>query len=263
MLSVALGLGCVTAVANLLGSFLAIQRREPSHRFTAGALGFSGGFVLAAALLEMVPESLERGPSMPLFVAAGYLLIFLVEQALNVHLHQLPEENHPSTHSGPRPSTGSGPHPSSISLSTGMASLVAFNVHDFIDGMAMGAGMIADTHLGIVVFLAVLFHEVPAGFVIAAIVRSAGWSRSAALMAGLSLGIITLVGIVLPFWLGQISPLMTDALLALAAGTFIYLGATLLVPLSEAGKSRWITLLVALGFVAFLIGNWFVGLFLM
>ena len=271
MLSVALGLGCVTAVANLLGSFLAIQRREPSHRFTAGALGFSGGFVLAAALLEMVPESLERGPSMPLFVAAGYLLIFLVEQALNVHLHQLPEENHPSTHSGPRPSTGSGPRPStgsgpcpsSISLSTGMASLVAFNVHDFIDGMAMGAGMIADTHLGIVVFLAVLFHEVPAGFVIAAIVRSAGWSRSAALMAGLSLGIITLVGIVLPFWLGQISLLLTDALLALAAATFIYLGATLLVPLSEAGKSRWITLLVALGFVAFLIGNWFVGLFLM
>jgi zinc transporter ZupT len=261
MLSVALGLGCVTAVANILGTFLAIQRREPSHRFTAGALGFSGGFVLAAALLEMVPESLERGPSMPLFVAAGYLLIFLLEQALNVHLHQLPEENHPSTGSGLRPSTHSGLRPASISLSTGMASLVAFNVHDFIDGMAMGAGMIADTHLGIVVFLAVLFHEVPAGFVIAAIVRGAGWSRSAAVMAGLSLGIITLVGIVLPFWLGQISPLMTDALLALAAGTFIYLGATLLVPLSEAGKSRWITLLVALGFVAFLIGNWFVGLF--
>jgi zinc transporter ZupT len=251
MLSVALGLGLVTAVANILGSFLAIQRREPSHRFTAGALGFSGGFVLAAALLEMVPESLERGPSMPLFVAAGYLLIFLLEQALNVHLHQLPEENHPSTDSGLRPA--------SISISTGMASLVAFNVHDFIDGMAMGAGMIADTHLGIVVFLAVLFHEVPAGFVIAAIVRGAGWSRSAAVMAGLSLGFITLVGIALPFWLGQISLLLTDALLALAAGTFIYLGATLLVPLSEAGKSRWITLLVALGFVAFLIGNWFVG----
>ena len=116
--------------------------------------------------------------------------------------------------------------------------------------------------LGIMVFLAVLFHEVPAGFVIAAIMRGAGWSRRAALMAGVSLGLITLVGIVLPFWLGSISAVLSDVLLALATGTFVYLGATLLVPLSEAGKSRWITLLVVLGFAVFALSNWFVGLFL-
>ncbi len=244
MLLFALGLGLVTAIANVLGSCLAILRPEPSHRFTAGTLGFSGGFVLAAALLEMVPESLERGPSMPVFIALGYLLVFLIEQLLDVHLHRLPEESSPS-----------------VPLGTGIASLVAFNTHDFIDGLAIGAGMFADTSLGIVVFLAVLFHEVPAGFVIAVIMRGAGWSRSAAIMAGVSLGLITLVGIAIPFWLGEISLLITDTLLALATGTFIYLGSTLLVPLSEAGKSRWITLLVALGFAAFFVSNWLVRLF--
>lgn len=246
ILQIALLLGVLTAIGNILGSCLAILHYEPSRRFTAGALGFSGGFVLAAALLEMVPESLERGASMPLFVALGYLLVFLTEQMFNVHMHHLPEEENRSH----------------IHSATGVASLVAFNTHDFIDGVAIGAAMVADMRLGIVVSLAVLLHEIPAGFVIAAIMRGAGWSRLGALFSGVSLGLITLVGILLPFGLGGISTLLTDALLALSAGTFIYVGATLLVPLSEAGKSRWITFLVFLGFGVFLISDWLVKLFL-
>lgn len=239
MLWFALLLGLLTAVANILGSALALLQRQPSRRFTASALGFSGGFILAAALMEMIPATMERGHDMALYIALGYLLVFFVEQFFNVHLHSLPDEHHPVV----------------IPAAAGIASLVAFNVHDFVDGLAMGAGMIAGSELGILVFVAVLLHELPAGFVIAAIMRGAGWSRWGAFAAGGSIGVITLVGIVLPFWMHQFNPQIADILLALATGTFIYLGATLLVPLSEAGKSRAITLLVLLGFVAFYISK--------
>ena len=235
MLRFALGLGLLTAVANILGSALAVLQREPSRRFTAAALGLSGGFVLAAALLEMVPESLTRGPAMPGFVAMGYLLVFLIEQFTNVHLHSLPDDAHHLR----------------VPVATGIASLIAFNVHDLVDGLAIGAGMIANPELGMLIFLAVLLHEIPAGFVIAAIMRGSGWSRWASMVAGGSLGLVTLIGIVLPFWAWRVDRYFADVLLALAAGSFIYVGATLLVPLSEAGKSRWITLLVVLGFVIF------------
>jgi zinc transporter ZupT len=242
----ALGLGIITAIANILGSWLAVLQRQPSRSFTAGALGFSGGFILAAALLEMIPKSLERGSSMPLFIALGYLSVFVIEQSLNVHLHHIPGEHNNSN----------------VPAATGIASVIAFNAHDFVDGVAMGSAMVADTNLGILVFLAVLLHEVPAGFVIAAIVRAAGWSRAAALVAGGSLGIVTLFGIIIPFWINAFSSFVSNALLALAAGTFIYIGATLLVPLSEAGKSRWITLLVVIGFAVFFGSNWLVRLYL-
>lgn len=235
MLSLALSLGMLTALANILGSALAVWRREPSRRFTAAALGFSGGFVLAAALLEMLPESLSRGPTMPSFVAIGYLLLFLIEQFANVHLHSLPEDQHTLLITG----------------TAGSASLIAFNIHDLIDGLAIGAGMIARPELGILVFLSVLLHEIPAGFVIAAIMRSAGYGRWTAMAAGASLGFVTIIGIVLPFWAGELNPFFADMLLAFAAGNFIYVGATLLVPLSESGKSRSITLLVVLGFAIF------------
>jgi zinc and cadmium transporter len=242
MLALALGLGLVTAAANVLGSSLAVLQRQPSRSFTAGTLGFSGGFILAAALLEMVPASLQRGPGMPAFIALGYLIVFMIEQFLDVHLHKLPDESNSAA----------------LPVAAGLASLIAFNVHDFIDGLAIGASMISGADLGLIVFLAVLLHEVPAGFVIAAIMRGAGWGRMAAIGAGGSLGLVTLLGVVLPFWVHEIRPFLTDALLSLAAGTFIYLGATLLVPLSEAGKSRWITLMVVLGFVAFFGASWII-----
>lgn len=242
MLALALALGVVTAIANVVGSSLAVLQRQPSRSFTAGTLGFSGGFILAVALLEMVPASLERGPAMPFFIAVGYLVVFLIEQFLDVHLHRLP----------------GGEKSPALPAAAGLTSLIAFNVHDFVDGLAMGAGMLGGAELGLIVFIAVLLHEIPAGFVIAAIMRGAGWGRLAAVGAGASLGGVTLIGISLPFLVQEISPFHTDALLSIAAGTFIYLGATLLVPLSEAGNSRWITLLVVLGFVAFFAANWMI-----
>ena len=75
------------------------------------------------------------------------------------------------------------------------------------------------------------------------------------MVAGGSLGVVTIIGIVLPFWARELKPDFADALLAFAAGNFIYVGATLLVPLSESGKSRWITLLVVLGFAIFYVSS--------
>jgi zinc and cadmium transporter len=242
MFAIALGLGLATAIANVLGSSLAVLQRQPSRSFTAGTLGFSGGFILAAALLEMVPASLQRGTPMAFFIALGYLLIFLIEQFLDVHLHTLPDETNAVA----------------VPAAAGLTSLIAFNVHDFADGLAIGTAMIAGAQLGVLVFIAVLLHEAPAGFVIAAIMRGAGWGRSAAVAAGASLGLTTIVGIALPFWIRDLGQFYTDALLSLATGTFIYLGATLLVPLSEAVKSRWITLLVVVGFLVFFAASWLI-----
>ena len=132
-----------------------------------------------------------------------------------------------------------------------VASFAAFNVHDLIDGIAIGAAMIADPALAVIVFLAVLLHEVPAGFAIGAVIRGHGGSRLQALLAGLAIGFVTLVGILIPFALGEVSVELTSMLLGLAAGTFIYIGASILIPTAETGRYRWSFVYVALGFAAF------------
>ena len=267
MLWFALGLGLLTAAANILGSYLATLQRHLSRRFSAGLLGLGGGFILGAALLEMLPEVFQRGSgsTLPLLVGVGYLMVFVLEQLLNVHMHRLSGEGGHAgeeTHPAPGASPGSkGDQAPLVPIATGLAALAAFNVHDFLDGLAIGASIMSSTELGVLVFLAVVLHEVPAGLVVGSVALAAGRSRKEAVAAGATIGLITLVGIALPFWVGGVSSFLGDALLALATGTFIYVGATILIPLSEGGRSRWVTFSVVLGFATFAATARLAGLF--
>ena len=247
----ALSLGLVTAAANFLGSYLAVAYRHPPRIFLASSIAFGGGFLLAAALLELVPESVERGSSsMPVFIALGYLVVYLGEQLFNVHLHTIPDVREPDHAPGPVP-LNTLTAASLLLPATALATLMAFNIHDFIDGLAIGAAMVRSDTLGVLAFLAVLSHELPAGFVIAAVIRASGRGRTTALLAGASIGVITLLGIAVPFWVGEVSEFAADAFLALAAGSFIYIGASILIPAVETGRSRLALVMVGLGFAVF------------
>ena len=241
----ALLLGVLTTAANLLGSSLSAAKAQPSPAVMASGLAFSGGFLLAAALLEMAPAAIEGSSLGPWMIGVGFLLVYLTEHLGNVHVHQIPVGDGQDTHAH------AAPPPAAIASRRAIASFAAFNVHDLMDGVAIGAAIITDPALGIVVFVAVLLHEVPAGFAIGTIIRNYGGSRVQALLAGLSIGVVTLVGILIPFALGEVSVALTSMLLGVAAGTFIYLGASILIPTAETGMYRWSFVYVALGFAVF------------
>jgi len=253
-MGLALLLGLLTTAANLTGSAVAVMGQRPSRKWMASSLAFGGGFVLAAALLEMVPEALEGGTYMPALVGAGFLVLYFTEHIGNVHLHSLPLNGDGDAHQAlPVHSLAGNPAAVApmIAARQGMTGFAAFNVHDFVDGLAIGAAMVTNQAVGVLVFLGVLLHEFPAGFAVATIMRGAGWSRLAALLAGLSIGVVTLVGIAIPFWVGGVSDTATNVFLALAAGTFIYMGASILIPTAETGGYRWAFLYVGVGFAAF------------
>lgn len=265
----AMGLGLLTAVANLVGSLAAVFPRQPSRRFLLVALGFSGAFILSAVVLEIVPESLEATPMAPLFLLLGYLLTYLIEQWASVHVHRLPEPH------DAQPSTGvaaTSALPAALFPgATVVAALLAFNLHDFIDGLAIGSAFLTGETLGALVFLAVLLHEVPAGFAIAALMRAAGRSRRAGVLAGMSLGLITLLGIVLPFGIGAVVDASVAVLVALAGGSFLYLGASILIPTAEGafndapqsfGRRVLNTAPVLMGILVFFVSDQLLSLFL-
>ena len=267
-MALALLLGLLTTAANLAGSALAVIDKQPSRKWMANAVAFGGGFVLAVALVEMVPEALEGGTHMPVLVGAGFLLLYFTEHIGNVHFHTLPpnqDSGNPGSHHDLGTHGVAVPAPTAppmVFSGQGLAAFAAFNVHDFVDGLAIGAAMVTSRGIGVLVFLGVLLHELPAGFAVASIMRSSGWSRTAALMAGVSIGVVTLIGIAIPFWVGDVSTTGTDVFLALAAGTFIYLGASILIPAAETGGYRWAFLYVGLGFAGFYGTSKLVGLFI-
>ena len=82
-----LGLGVVTALANLLGGLLVVANRRPSERLLLAFMGFGGGFLLGAAFLEMVPESLKGGAWASLLVVTGYLAMYAIESLFAQQAH--------------------------------------------------------------------------------------------------------------------------------------------------------------------------------
>lgn len=233
---VAVLLSLVTAVANIIGGGLAVYQRNLSRSTMANFLGLGGGFILAAALIELVPEVIELGADFVLYIVAGFLLIFVSEHLLEHYLEEhkrtlVPhEEDEVLLHPG-----------------VGVATILGLSIHDFFDGVAIGIGFMTSPALGVLMFLAVVLHEVTAGFSIAATSRASGLGRRIALASAVAIGLITVLGTAFVFVLGDISPSLTGIFLGLATGTFIHVGASDLLPAAGRGPSRLAIVFVLAG----------------
>jgi zinc transporter ZupT len=205
-----LGLVCilVAAAANVLGGAV-VAIRHWDDRLLRYAVALGAGFMLAAVVLRMIPESTRLTPVAPVLVLAGYLLIHLFEHTVAPHFH-----------------FGEEVHPEQVSATTSASALFGLGVHSFFDGMSIGSGFIIDRALGLLLFVAIVLHKAPEGFAIASVVLAARGTRLQALLAAAAVGTATLVGGLAIFGArGFVGPA-----LGLSAGVTLYVAATDLVP---------------------------------
>ena len=207
-LSLALGLGA--GLADYLGGFLLVQR-SPSARVLRYFVALGAGFMLAAALLEMVPEGMAVNAHWaPLLMLAGYCGVHLLEHTLVPHFH-FGEETH---------------HHEFLSKKTSYKVLLGLATHTFFDGVAIGSGFVVSRWLGWVLFFAVFLHKIPEGFTMASVMLASGSSRTMALYSAVALAAATLLGVLV---IGLVPGLVRYGL-PVSAGVTIYVAATDLVP---------------------------------
>lgn len=113
--------------------------------------------------------------------------------------------------------------------------LVGDGLHNFIGGLAVAGTFIIDIKLGIMAWLAAAAHEIPQELGDFGVLIHGGWSKKSALMFNvLSAFTFLLGGIVAYIASFKIS---VDFLIPFAAGNFIYIGASDLVPeVNKHGK---------------------------
>ncbi len=207
-LSLALGFGA--GLADYLGGFLLV-RRSPSVRALRYFVALGSGFMLAAAILEMVPEGMVVNPRWATaLVLLGYCGVHLLEHTLVPHFH-FGEETH---------------HHEFVSKKTSYSVLLGLATHTFFDGIAIGSGFVLSHWLGWVIFIAVFLHKIPEGFTVASVMLAGGQSKTAALNSALLLGATTVFGVLVI----SLVPRLVWAGLPLSAGVTIYVAATDLVP---------------------------------
>jgi zinc transporter ZupT len=207
-LSLTLGLGA--GLADYLGGFLLV-RRSPSARALRYFVAVGSGFMLAAAILEMVPEGMRVNAkwAAPL-ILLGYCGVHLLEHTVVPHFH-FGEETH---------------HHEFVSAKTSYSVLLGLATHTFFDGIAIGSGFALSHWLGWIIFIAVFLHKIPEGFTVASVMLAAGQSRTAALNSALFLGATTVLGVLVI----ALAPRLVWLGLPVSAGVTIYVAATDLVP---------------------------------
>ena len=199
----------MSAIA-LTGSLTLVLPEETFKKLVLPLVALAAGSLLGGALFHMLPESVDAlGNDLTVWawVACGIFSFFVLEQFLHWHHCHRPVEAH-------RP--------------LGSLILVADGLHNLIGGLAVGSAFVLDHRVGIVTWLVAAAHEVPQELGDFGILVHSGWDRRRALLFNVLSALTFLVGGLLAY--GVSGRVDVAVLIPFAAGNFIYIAATDLLP---------------------------------
>ena len=224
-------LGTTAAAANVFGGTI-IVKRNWDHSYLKYFVALGAGFMLATAVLEIIPASFDlREKDAPLLILAGYLITHFFEHTVTPHFH-FGEETHRDQFVAPH---------------KGFSVLLGLVIHTFFDGIAIASGFIISNWLGWVIFLAVFLHKIPEGFTIASVMLASGRSRRLAWGASVLLGAATFAGVLTMALLKR----HVGIGLPMSGGVTIYVAASDLMPEVNREPGGKMALVVLLGVAIF------------
>lgn len=221
--------------ASLIGVFTLSLKTNLVKKYLIYLVSLSAGTLIGSAFLHLLPEAAEELDILTVsqLIIASYATFFFIEKVLHFHHH-----HHAHEHGQDKKELG-------------YINLFADAIHNFIDGMVIATTFMVDIKLGIATTLAVALHEIPQEIGDFGVLLYAGFSRKKALLANFFIGLTAIFGGVLGYYLsGQVEHLVSY-LLPLAAGSFIYIAASDLMP--ELKKEDTIKN-SAITFIVFLLG---------
>ena len=172
------------------------------------------GALFGDALVHLLPEAFEESTATALtsfYVLVGILVFFLLERYLQWHHEHRAHSVNPV-------------HP------VAYMNMVSDGVHNFLDGLIIGASYLVSVPIGLATTVAVALHEVPQELGDFGILVHAGFTPRRALLMNLLSGLLALVGVVISLVLGPSFSSYTSFMLPLTAGGFIYIAGSDLIP---------------------------------
>jgi zinc and cadmium transporter len=231
--------GLLMAAIALVGSLTLLLSEATLRRIVLPLVALAAGSLLGGAFLHMIPAGLaEAGSGLGTFlwILAGFAVFFALEQFLHWH------HCHRAATACRKP--------------LGYMILLGDGLHNLLGGLAVAGTFLMDIRLGVTAWLAAAAHEVPQELGDFGVLLHSGWSRRKALLFNVLSGLTFLVGGVLAYAASY--RIDVSFLVPFAAGSFIYIGASDLVPEvnrhadARANLVHFVSFLVGLGLMALL-----------
>jgi len=232
-------IGCFS----LIGLFMISIREKTLDKILFILVAFATGTILASALFDLIPESIHHLEELNssgagiaenlvfVFIIFGFVIFFVIERFIYwFHGHAHEKENELVCYTG----KGEGKD-NSLSHSSGIKSFAILNLvgdglHNFLDGIIIMVAFLSSTRNGIIITLAVVFHEFPQEIGDFGILLYGGFSKKKALFFNFISGMIALLGGLTAFFLSDAIETFNLFFLAFSGGGFLYIASTELMP---------------------------------
>jgi zinc and cadmium transporter len=177
-------------------------------------VSFSAGALFGDAFIHLLPEAVEEsgfGLETSLSLLAGIVLFFIVEKFIHWrHCHHATTKSHPHNFA--------------------YMNLIGDSVHNFIDGLIIGASYMVSVPVGVATTIAVVLHEIPQEIGDFGVLIHGGFSITKALMINFLTAVTAVLGTVVALALSEFVDGLTLYLVPFAAGSFIYIAGSDLIP---------------------------------
>ena len=205
----------VVSLIAVLGIFLFSIKIEKLKKIILYLVSFSTGALFGGAFLHLLPEIVNEvgfTPKISFFVLIGILFSFIIEKFIHWrHCHQ-PEHITNKVHS------------------FAYMNLFGDGVHNFVDGLIIGASYLVSIPLGIATTFAVILHEIPQEIGDFGVLLHGGFSKKKAILLNFLTALTAIAGTILALIIGSHTEHLTQFLIPFAAGSFIYIAGSDLIP---------------------------------
>ncbi len=201
----------IISLGALVGIFTLALQDEKLSKILLLLVSLSAGALMGGAFIHLLPEASEKIEGSTLFttVLLSFIFFFFVEKLLHWrHCHKGECKVH----------------------TFGYMNLFGDAVHNFIDGLIIAATFLTDIRLGVISSFAVALHEIPQEIGDFGVLLYAGFKKEKALIANFLVALTVVIGGVVGYFLSFHLDRFIPYLLPFAAGGFIYIAASDLMP---------------------------------
>jgi zinc and cadmium transporter len=210
---------------SLLGIFVFFVEENRLRKAIDILVALSAGALLGDAFLHLIPDIFSEISNPALAGASvllGIIFFFVFEKFLRWgHNHHL-ENNHSEIEHDEKNCPLASP--------VGYLSLTSDCFHNFLDGIIIAVSYLLGFKIGLATTLAVFLHEIPKEIGGVAILLHCGFSKKKAVGFNILAGTLSLLGAVIALIIGPASASFINFIIPIAAGGFIYIASSDLVP---------------------------------
>ena len=210
----------IISAISFIGIFTLALKDKSLNKILLFLVSLSAGALIAGAFIHLIPEAIEKSAyiheghiEIPLeifiYVIFGFIIFFIIEKVLHWrHCHKGKCDVHTFHY----------------------MNLVGDGVHNFIDGLILAASFVTSIELGITTAFAIVAHEIPQEIGDFGVLIFGGFTKKRAIVLNFVVATTAIIGGIFGFFISKAIGQATTFLLPFAAGGFIYIAATDLIP---------------------------------